>query len=76
MGTHVGITHLGGRGWLLPVEEVARAIGAQERRFFIVRGGRRYELGLITGALGSYVRARDGDGWTDDLLTLPDCRGG
>lgn len=75
-GTHVGVTHLGGPEWLWSKDDVVGAIDAGEHAFYMMASGRRVEIAVVPGALSRYVRCRADQGWTDDLLALPQCADG
>jgi hypothetical protein len=73
---HEGITHLGGNGWRWTRQEVITSIENKTNTFYtLAAGGRRCNVGVVTGANGKYVRTYADNVWTDNLLALPECSG-
>jgi hypothetical protein len=71
---HKGITHLGGKGWLMTRWQVTAAIDSGGGVFFLRVRGKRADIQVVSGNGESYLRAVVDDLWTDDLLSLPECR--
>lgn len=72
---HKAITHLGGKGWLMTRWQVTAAIESGGGVFFLLVGGQRASIRVVTGSDGEpYLRSVVDNQWTDDLLRLPECR--
>jgi hypothetical protein len=72
--THEGITHLGFAGvWKWPRADVVASIEAKTNTFHTIVGGRRAEVGVVSGPNGKYVRTYADGQWSDNLLALPEC---
>lgn len=72
-----GITHIGGpggNGWRWPVADVIRSIEAKSNTFYVKVGTNRVEIGVVNGPNGKYLRTYANKAWTDNLLSLPECR--
>lgn len=69
---HAGITHLGGDGWLLPVDDVLVSL-TFGNTFYVLVDGDRLPIDVYVEGGRPQVRARRGDTWTDALLHLPNC---
>jgi hypothetical protein len=70
---HEGITHLGGRTWEWPRQDVVDSINARTNTFFTLKDGVRADIGVVNGPNGPYVRTYANDKWTDNLLSLNEC---
>lgn len=73
MGTHEGITHLGGETWTWTVGQVIEAIENGDYTFHTSVGGKRAEVGVVQGAYRKYVRTYADGYYNDNLLALPPC---
>ncbi|TMB87181.1 MAG: DUF3892 domain-containing protein [Chloroflexi bacterium] len=71
---HEGITHLGGgTTWKWTREQVIASIEAKTNTFYTLEGGKRADVGVVTGPNGKYVRTHADGQWNDNLLSLPEC---
>jgi uncharacterized protein DUF3892 len=71
---HEGITHLGGATWKWTRAQVISSIEAGTNTFYTVSSGSRANIGVVNGEFGKYVRTYANGKWTDNLLSLPECR--
>ena len=71
--THEGITHLGGSGWKWTRQQVINSIEDKTNTFYTMVGGKRANVGVVSGANGKYVRTYADGVWNDNLLALPEC---
>jgi hypothetical protein len=71
--THEGITHLGGPEWKWTRAQVISSIEAGTISFFVSVGGKRSNVGVVSGAHGKYVRTHADGYYNDNLLALPEC---
>ncbi len=71
---HEGITHLGGANWRWTRQQVIDSINNGTNTFYTLVGGRRANVGVISGPAGPYVRTYADGVWNDNLLALPECR--
>ena len=69
-----GITHLGGANWRWTRQQVIDSINNGTNTFYTLVGGRRANVGVISGPGGPYVRTYADGVWNDNLLALPECR--
>lgn len=73
--SHVGITHLGSRGWRWTQYAVMDAIIEKTNTFYTLRDGRRSDIVVVHGSNGHHVQTIADGELTDDLLALPACSG-
>jgi hypothetical protein len=73
--THEGITHLGGPGWRWTRSQVIASIEAATNTFYTYVGGRRADVGVVSGPSGKYVRTHADGYYNNDLLALDECSG-
>jgi hypothetical protein len=73
--THEGISHIGGAGWRWTREQAIASIEQGTNTFYTYTDGQRFDVQVVSGPAGKYLRAaRDGQ-LNDNLLSLPDCQG-
>jgi hypothetical protein len=70
---HHGITHLGGTGWHWTRAQVIDSIENRTYSFYVQSGGKRSEVGVVSGPHGKYLRTHADGYWNDNLLALPEC---
>lgn len=75
-GGHEHITHIGGQGWTRTREQGVQLIETKTDTFYVVSpAGKRADVGVVTPASGPKFLRTYADGiWTDNLLSLPECR--
>lgn len=71
---HEGITHLGGSGWKLTRAQVIHEIESKARAFYTSSGGKTAWLVVRQGRYGKYVQTVADGQFTNNLLSLPECR--
>lgn len=60
--------------WLVwPRSEVIRSIENGTNTFFTLVGGKRADVGVVSGPNGKYVRTHADGYYNDNLLALPEC---
>lgn len=72
---HKGITHLGGKGWLMTRWQMTASIESGGGVYYLRVNGTRASIQVSAGDGEPYLRAVVDGQWTDDLLALPECRG-
>jgi len=72
--THEGITHLGGEGWQWTRAQVIAAIENKSWAFYTNVGGQTAWVRVVQGPYGKYVQTYANGRWTNNLLSLPECR--
>jgi hypothetical protein len=73
---HKGITHLGGKGWLMTRWQMTASIESGGGVYYLRVNGTRASIRVADREDEPYLRAVIGSQWTDDLLALPECREG
>ncbi|HYC44847.1 MAG TPA: DUF3892 domain-containing protein [Burkholderiales bacterium] len=72
-----GITHLGGDGgggWRWTRQQVIDSINNRSNTFYTHESGQRADIAVVDGPNGQYLRTHANGQWTDNLLSLPECR--
>lgn len=69
------ITHVGGTGWRMTLQEAIRAIESGQRSFYVSQGGGNTVRVIVATRNGNkYLKTTaDGDE-PNNLLSLPECR--
>jgi hypothetical protein len=70
---HEGITYLGGSGWKWARSQVIQSIESGTNAFYMLVGGKRANLVVVSGPNGKYVRTHADGSYNDNLLALPEC---
>jgi len=71
--SHEHISHLGGVGWMWPVEDVIRSIKDGSNTFFTDVGGRRADIKVRTNGHREFVQTVSDGYWGNNLLDLNAC---
>jgi len=71
--SHEGITHLGGATWKWTRQRVVDSIEQGTNTFYTMVGGKRADVGVVSGPYGKYVRTHADGYYNDNLLALPEC---
>jgi Mor family transcriptional regulator len=72
--SHEHITHLGGRTWYWPVQDVITSIENGINTFYTYDGHRRANIKVRERNGRKFVQTRADGEWTDNLLALDACR--
>jgi hypothetical protein len=70
------ITHVGGTGWRMTLQEAIRAIESGQRSFYVSRGGgNTVRVIVATSQNGNkYLKTEADSSEPNNLLSLPECR--
>ena len=71
--SHEYITHLGGTGWIWPVQNVIDAIEAQTYNFYTQVGDKRADIGINERNGKKFVQTHADGYWNNNLLSLNTC---
>ena len=72
--THEGITHVGNSQGKWPRSDVIAWIESRQNTFYTMSNGVRADVGVVNGQNGKYLRTYANGRYTDNLLSLPECR--
>jgi Protein of unknown function (DUF3892) len=70
---HEHITHLGGRTWRWPVQDVIASIESGTNTFYTDDGRKRADIRVSERNGRKYVQTQADGEWTNNLLSLETC---
>jgi Protein of unknown function (DUF3892) len=73
VGTHEGITHLGGETWTWTIAQVIESIENGTNTFHTSVGGKAAYVGVVQGTYRKYVQTHADGSYNNNLLALPPC---
>jgi hypothetical protein len=69
------ITHIGGEGWKITLQEAIEGIESGKWSFYVRQGGRTVNVIVSASAHGNaYVKTKPDGEETNNLLSLPECK--